>query len=364
MAIVPFNSPARALAKQRSDLLAITARVLDSGWLIHGPEHRAFEAELASYVGTSRALGVASGTDALEIALRAVHEDGDRRRAVVTVANAGGYTSTAARAAGFEVRYCDVDPSSHCMDPRALHAVLDDSVFAVVVTHLYGRAADVLAVRALCESRGIRVVEDCAQSIGARTEQGQTGSLGDIAAFSFYPTKNLGALGDGGAIATSDLYLGERVSLLRQYGWSSKYRITTEGARNSRLDELQAAVLRFRLPHVDAWNERRRWIIERYADAACERIRVLGADGPWHSAHLCVLETHDATELARHLELHDVQTAIHYPIPDHLQPAFATEQFAPLPVTEDLVGRILSLPCFPELEDAEVSQVCGALASY
>lgn len=364
MATVPLNAPGQALSAQRAELLAITARVIDSGWLIHGPEHRAFESELATFLGTTFALGVASGTDALEIALRAVHDDDDRRRTVITVANAGGYTSTAARAAGFEVAYCDVDPASHCLNPAALESVLDDSVFAVVVTHLYGRAADVGAVRALCEPRGIKVIEDCAQSIGARTQQGRAGSLGDIATFSFYPTKNLGALGDGGAIATSDSALGERVGLLRQYGWSSKYRITTQGARNSRLDEVQAAVLRFRLPLVDDWNERRRWIIRQYADAASDRIHVLEAGGPWHSAHLAVVETSDAAELARHLERRDVQTAVHYPIPDHLQRAFATTPPARLPVTENLVGRILSLPCFPELEDAEVGQVCAALASY
>lgn len=219
-------------------------------------------------------------------------------------------------------------------------------------------------MRALCEPRGIKVIEDCAQSIGAQTDRGRTGSLGDIATFSFYPTKNLGALGDGGAIATSDPALGERVSLLRQYGWSSKYRITTPGARNSRLDELQAAILRFRLPQVDDWNERRRWIIRRYADAASDRIRVLEAGGPWHSAHLAVVETHDAARLAGYLEGRDVQTAVHYPVPDNLQPAFAGTPPARLPVTEHLVGRILSLPCFPELSDAEVSQVCAALASY
>ena len=201
------------------------------------------------------------------------------------------------------------------------------------------------------------------QAIGARTPQGAAGSLGDLATFSFYPTKNLGALGDGGAIATSDRELASRVRVLSQYGWTQKYTIGLPGGRNSRMDELQAALLSFRLPLLEEGNLRRRAIVGRYAAAAPASVRVLPADGPDHVAHLAVVVTNDAADLASHLAAAGVQTAVHYPIPDHRQPALGGES-AFLPVTESLTGRVLSLPCFPELTDAEVELTCRALAEY
>lgn len=360
---VPFNSPGRALSIQHGELLALTSRVFDSGWLVHGPEHRAFEDALAEFVGARHALGVASGTDALEIALRSARTD--ERTVVLTVANAGAYATTAARAAGYDVRFCDVDPETHLIDRIALEAALDDRVFAVVVTHLYGRLADVAAIRELCAPRGVTVIEDCAQAIGARGPLGAAGSLGDLATFSFYPTKNLGALGDGGAVTTSDDGLANRVRELRQYGWSEKYLITRTGGRNSRLDELQAAFLAYRLPFVDVWNRTRRGIIVEYGAAAPAAVRVLPAVDETHCGHLAVVITEDAAALARHLSDHGIQTAVHYPVPDHHQPALRSPAGAvSLPQTERLVGRILSLPCFPELTRAEVDQVCEGLASY
>ncbi|HZL04555.1 MAG TPA: DegT/DnrJ/EryC1/StrS family aminotransferase, partial [Coriobacteriia bacterium] len=266
---------------------------------------------------------------------------------------------------GLRVRYTDIDPTSHLLDPAALETVLDDSVGVVVVTHLYGRAADVDAAKALCTPRGIAVLEDCAQAIGVRTPAGLVGSLASVATFSFYPTKNLGALGDGGAIVTQDDALADRLRAARQYGWEGKYTITLPDGRNSRLDEVQAAVLRHRLTLVDETNARRRAIIGRYAAAASERVRVLPADGLEHAAHLAVVETESAAELIAHLGRHEVRTDVHYPVPDHRQPAFAAEYAdIELPVTDALVGRIVSLPCFPELTRNEIEQVCDALASY
>lgn len=359
--IVPLNDLARAARSQQEQLTALITSVVQSGWFVHGPHHRAFEENLAGYLGVDHVLGVASGTDALEIAFRAVATP--ERHTIVTVANAGGYATCAAVSAGLGVRYVDVDPATHTLDPDRLDEELDESVAAVVVTHLYGRIGDVDAVREICQPRGIRVVEDCAQSIGARVGHRLGGSLADIATFSFYPTKNLGALGDGGAIATSDDQLADSVRALRQYGWTKKYHSGILGGKNSRLDEIQAAILGFRLRRVDEGNERRREIISRYAEASPMSVRVLEAAGAHHSGHLAVVETGDAAGLAAHLDAHGVQSGVHYPVPDHLQPT-AVETSAHLPVTERLVGRILSLPCFPELTDDEVGIVCAALRHY
>lgn len=360
---VPFNDLRPALGAQRDELLAIIAHVLDAGMLIQGPEHQAFEQELAQYIGATYALGVGNGTDALEIAFRAL-KDGDRRT-IVTVANAGGFSTAAARAVGLDVRYCDVDPTTHCLDPDSLESCLNDSVLAVVITHLYGHTVDVKAITDICTLRGIRVVEDCAQSIGARTDQGAAGTFGDLATFSFYPVKNLGALGDGGAIVTSDEELASRVRELRQYGWSDRNVVSSRYGKNSRLDEIQAAVLRYRLPRVDAWNARRRQIVGAYEDASPASVRVLPARTQSHSAHLAVVETGDARDLADHLSRWRVGTSVHYPIPDHLQRVFSTYGDAvSLPVTERLVGRILSLPCFPEMTDQQIAQVCTGLQAY
>lgn len=227
--MIPLNDLARAARGEADELSDLVSAVIDSGWFVHGPHHRQFEESLARYLGVGRVLGVASGTDALELTFRAVATP--QRDTIVTVANAGGYTTCAAVAAGLKVRYVDVDPQTHTLAVAGLSDALDSNVVAVVVTHLYGRLGDVDGVRRLCESRGIRVVEDCAQSIGARFDGRMGGALGDVATFSFYPTKNLGGLGDGGAIATSDDRLAERIEGLRQYGWTEKYRSTMPGTQ-------------------------------------------------------------------------------------------------------------------------------------
>ena len=360
---LPLNDLSRELASSRDDLQTLIGQVADSGWLVQGPQHAAFETELAAYLGTEHALGVASGTDALELALRAVVPS--ERLVVVTAANCGGYTTTAARRAGFTVRYADVDPMSHLLTAETLATVLDETVGAVVVTHLYGRAADVGAVRTVCAPLGIKVVEDCAQALGARTPDGPVGSLADVAALSFYPTKNLGALGDGGAVATRSAETADAIRELRQYGWRGKYTIARDGGRNSRLDELQAAVLRARLPRLDDWNARRREIVTTYAAQASGKLTVLPAVGPGHVAHLAVVVTRDRSALQAHFDGRFIRSDVHYPIPDHRQPAIAREYAeVHLPVTERLAGQVLSVPVFPELRRDEVERVCEALESF
>lgn len=360
---VPFNDLKRASEAQASRLDEIAAAVIGSGWFVHGPHHAQFERDLAEYLGVPHALGVASGTDALELALRAVATS--ERDVVVTVANAGGYTSCAAVAAGLRPRYCDVDPETLLISTEHLAALLDEQVAAVVVTHLYGRMADVAAVKALCHPLGIRAIEDCAQCLGARDQVGPAGAQGDLATFSFYPTKNLGALGDGGAIATSDPELAATIHSLRQYGWrAGKYRVEDPSGRNSRLDELQAAFLSFRLTLLEEGNRRRRDIISRYAAAASALVRCLPADDEGHAGHLAVVVADDAAALRAHLDAAGIRTDVHYPVADHEQPAWQQFRTELLPVTEGLTGRILSLPCFPELTDGEVEHICLALSTY
>lgn len=358
---VPLNDLARVSALQQQALVAVAADVIGSGWYIRGPKVRQWEHDLAGFIGVSDVVGVANGTDALELALRSVATQ--ERRVVVTAANAGGYTSCAARAAGLVPRYADIDPQTLLLDPRDVERVLDGDVAAVVVTHLYGRAADVAPFRRLCAENGTALIEDCAQSIGARTPEGVTGSLGDLATFSFYPTKNLGALGDGGAVATSNADLAARVRALSQYGWARKYSVDLPGGRNSRMDELQAAVLSYRLKSLPEANQRRRDIISRYVDSAPDSVRVLPAEGAHHVAHLAVVVTDAPEVLAEHLATFGIETEVHYPVPDHRQPGLRPDS-AHLPVTDSLTGRVLSLPCFPEMTEQEIDRVTEALRSY
>ena len=334
--------------------------MLNSGWVVLGPEVRSFEEELASYVGVGHATSVGNGTDALTIALTALgcgHGD-----MVVTVANAGGYATTAIRNVGAIPVYVDVDPTTALMSVDSLSVALEPGVKVVVVTHLFGAMAPVQQIVDLCHEREIKVLEDCAQAIGAERDGRRAGSIGDAAAFSFYPTKNLGALGDGGAITTDDAILAEAVRSLRQYGWEGKYTVGRTGGRNSRLDELQAAVLRVRLPVLDAGNARRRDIHRRYAEAtSCP---VFGVDDASFVAHLAVLDVPDRVRARASLGEAGITTDIHYPIPDHQQPVTADHRIAgSLATTERLAERILTVPCFPELTDEEVARVCDGLSA-
>ncbi len=358
---IPFNALGRATAAVRPALDAAIARVVDSGWYVLGPEHDAFEAELAAYVGVHEAIGVGNGTDALQLALTALGVD--RGDAVLTAANAGGYASTAARSIGAVPVYADVDASSLLLTVATLEDAithLDAAPKAVVVTHLFGMMAEVASIVEWAHARGIAVVEDCAQALGARTDGRMAGSVADVATASFYPTKNLGALGDGGAVLTSRPELAVAARELRQYGWESKYRASRPAGRNSRLDELQAAILRVKLPLLDGWNERRRELHSRFQAAAPSSVRFVHSATERFTAHLCVVEVDDRAGARDLLVDRGVRTDVHYPIPDHLQPLVAGEAPA-LPVTERAADHILSLPLFPELTEQEIDRVCAAL---
>jgi dTDP-3-amino-2,3,6-trideoxy-4-keto-D-glucose/dTDP-3-amino-3,4,6-trideoxy-alpha-D-glucose/dTDP-2,6-dideoxy-D-kanosamine transaminase len=359
---VPTNNLGRGFEEQRAEIESALLGVASSGWYVHGRKHSAFEAAFAEFLGVRHCLGVGNGTDALELALRAV-DDRPERILVVTAANAGGYTSSAARSSGLVPIYADVDETTLCLSARTVEPVLSDQVRAVVITHLYGRLADVELLAALCRDRGVPLIEDCAQAVGARRNGRRAGAFGTMGTFSFYPTKNLGALGDGGAVSTDDDAIAERIRSLRQYGWDTKYVVARSGGRNSRLDEMQAAVLLARLPRVDEWNQRRRTIIGRYLEAAGgTSLRVLPADGADHAGHLAVATTERRDETRALLAAAGVATEVHYPIPDHWQGIVAPTRPPSLTVTEWAVNRVLSLPCFPQLLDKEVELVCAEIS--
>jgi aminotransferase EvaB len=360
---VPFNDPAREVRALGGAVEAAVASVVSSGWYVMGPQHDAFESEFAAYCGANHCLGVANGTDALEIALRAVGCGPGSE--VVTVANAGMYTTAACVAIGATPVFVDVEPDTLQLAADGLEAALSPTTRAIVVTHLYGKMANVAPVLELAHSRRIPLIEDCAQAHGATRNGKRAGSLGDIAAFSFYPTKNLGALGDGGALITNDDDLAGCVRRLRQYGWDSKYHAVEPGGRNSRLDEMQAAVLRVKLPRLDEWNERRRAVASRYREALrATELTLLHEPAPDFVAHLCVGLHPDRDRFCERLAADGVDTAVHFPIPDHRQPALSAALWraGALDVTESAAGELVSLPCYPGLTDDEVDWVCDTLA--
>jgi dTDP-4-amino-4,6-dideoxygalactose transaminase len=349
------------------DLASAVRRVIDSHWYVLGQEVTAFEQEFAAYVGTSECVSVANGTDALELGLLALGVSrGDR---VACVANAGFYGSTALHAIGAQPIYVDIDPASSNMCAASFEEVLAGRPKAVIVTHLYGRMADIETLGRMAREAGVAVVEDCAQSHGARRNGRVSGSLGDIGCFSFYPTKNLGALGDGGAVTCRDAELAGRLKTLRQYGWSTKYAVSTPHGRNSRLDEMQAAVLRAKLPLLDGWNTERRRIAARYHEGLSKLpLDLPGPIGEDFVAHLYVLrlrETGQRQPLRAHLQAHGVATDVHYPIPDHRQTAYPAPAAGPsLDATERACERVLTLPCFPGMSDEQVGQVIEAVRSF
>jgi dTDP-4-amino-4,6-dideoxygalactose transaminase len=340
-------------------------RVLESGWYVLGRENEAFDAEFARFCGVGHCIGVANGTDAIELGLRAMSvREGSR---VITVANAGYYTATALGAIGAIPVYADIDGETRLMNLNHLaDLVANGGIDAVVITHLFGLLHDMEAVLRITDPSGIPVLEDCAQAHGARRGGRRAGSFGAAASFSFYPTKNLGALGDGGAVVTGDADVARRVRQLRQYGWEGKYKVSALGARNSRLDELQAAILRAKLPFVDSWNSRRREIATRYStEISNPRVSCPQIFGEEYVGHLYVVTCDDRQSLSQHLSAAGIGTDIHYPVPDHRQAA-VSHAFSSvhLPITEELAGKILTLPCYPELLDHEVARVIAAINEW
>ncbi len=370
MPIQPADPRANYLA-HRDEVIAAFERVLQDGHYILGPEVAAFEAEFAAYLGLTHGIGVASGTDALRVGLTALGVGpGD---AVLTVSHTAVATVAAIEMAGATPILVDIDESTYCMSPRSLAETIaatkgSHRLKAVVPVHLYGQPADMTSICSIASENGLIVLEDCAQAHGAEIGGRKVGSFGDAAAFSFYPTKNLGALGDGGLIVTSRDGVAEQARVTREYGWRRRY-ISDQVGVNSRLDELQAALLRVMLRHLDAGNERRRQIAAAYTSRLSGSACVLPQpiEGTHHVYHQYVIRSPRRDQLRALLAEKGVNTLVHYPAPVHLQPAYQGRiALAPggLPVTKRVCNEILSLPMHPQLSDGDVEAVCEALLSF
>ncbi|WP_433240089.1 DegT/DnrJ/EryC1/StrS family aminotransferase [Streptosporangium sp. CA-135522] len=362
---ISINDLGRHASSTETAVRSSVERVLRSGWYILGKDGEAFEQDFAQYCGTNHCIGVANGTDAIELGLRALGIGAGSR--VATVANAGLYTTTALMALGAEPVFVDVDHGTKLMDLAHLERIVSEGgLDAVVVTHLFGLLHDMEAVLEITARAGVPAFEDCAQSHGARRGGRRAGSFGTAASFSFYPTKNLGALGDGGAVVTDDPQVAQRVRRLRQYGWDSKYHASLRGGRNSRLDEIQAAILRAKLPLLDGWNGRRRDIATRYSrEIIHPRVQCPPVYGEEFVSHLYVVVCDDREALRAHLAASSILTDVHYPVPDYRQPALADlGDRAGLPVTDDLAASILTLPCYPELSNEEVTRVISCITTW
>jgi dTDP-3-amino-2,3,6-trideoxy-4-keto-D-glucose/dTDP-3-amino-3,4,6-trideoxy-alpha-D-glucose/dTDP-2,6-dideoxy-D-kanosamine transaminase len=361
---VPLNDPGRLNAALQEELEAAIQRVVRSGRYVLGEEVSAFEEAFAAFCGTRHCIGVGNGTDALELALRGLElGPGDQ---IATVANAGMYATAAIMAVGARPLYIDIEPVSMNMSAASLEQRVGETTKAVIATHLYGQLAAMEELRTVAQRTGLSLIEDCAQAHGAERDGRRAGSYGDVGCYSFYPTKNLGALGDGGAVVTNDGDLGERLIALRQYGWRQRFVSTPPLGRNSRLDEIQAAVLLVKLQHLPEWNAERRAVIARYGERLAEHglllPRISGQD---HAAHLCVVRTEVRDQLQKHLRQHGIDAAVHYPLPDYRQPSIVAiiGEGEALPETEAATARILSLPCFSGISEPEMEAVIAAVQS-
>lgn len=371
---IPFADPHAAYARRRDEILTAVAASLDSGRYILGPEVEAFENEFATWLGSARAIGCGSGTDALELALRALGVGPGK--AVFTVSHTAVATVAAIERAGGVPVLVDIDAATYTMDPASLEeAVLaikkrhQELAPAVVIpVHIYGHPCDMDAIGAIASRYGLAVLEDCAQAHGARYKGRMVGTMGDAAAFSFYPTKNLGALGDGGGVATNSATLADEMLALRQYGWKQRY-ISAFPGINSRLDPLQAAILRIQLRHLEADNAARKRVATLYAAALQESGLFLPQAASWADPvfHLYVVRcSEDRNTFMDFLRQEGIGTAVHYPQPVHLQPAYRNRTLTPysLAVTERVMNGLVSLPMFPQLGEDTVEQIAAAVLKW
>jgi dTDP-4-amino-4,6-dideoxygalactose transaminase len=367
--IIPQADPGAGYRAQQAEIDAAVARALGSGWYILGKEGEAFEQEFAQWLGTTRAVGCANGTDALALILRGLGIG--EGCTVATVSHTAVATVAAIEMVGATPLLLDIDPDTYTMDPDELAAVLEDPppglppIRATIAVHLYGQACDLDPMLAACEEAGVALIEDCAQAHGATLNGRKLGTMGNAAAFSLYPTKNLGALGDGGVLATDDFELADRIAAIRQYGWKERYVSSMVGV-NSRLDEVQAAILRVKLTALDAGNARRRAIADAYDAALAGGPLTPPARRPdsGHVFHQYVLRTGARAEVQARLRVDGVGTGIHYPVPVHLQSAYQGRTVlgpAGCAETTRAAQEVVSLPMYPELTDEQVERICGAL---
>lgn len=339
--------------------------VLDRGWYILGQEVRAFEEEFAAYIGVAQGIGVGSGTEAIHLALAACGiGPGDE---VITVSHTAVATVAAINQTGATPVLVDIEPSYYTLDPNLIEKATTPRTKAILAVHLYGQAVNLQAILAIARKQGLKVIEDCAQAHGALYQGRRLGSWGDLACFSFYPTKNLGALGDGGMVVTSDPYLAGQVRLLREYGWAERY-VSHIPGWNSRLDEMQAAILRVKLRYLDSDNDRRARLAQQYDRelATCGLTMPRQRPEATHVYHLYAVLAPRRDELQAFLKTRGIGALIHYPVPVHLQPAYRGGPGSGnhLPVTERVANQVLSLPLYPELSQEDIKQVIAAVQVF
>lgn len=359
--MIPQADPARRIARFRSEIDAAIDRVVSGPHYILGPAVEDFEASFAAYVGVEHCIGVASGTDALALALRSLGiGPGDE---VITVALTFCGTAQAILHCGAEPRFVDVDPVTRCIDPRSIEAAITPKTAAIIPVHLFGQPADMPRLMEIADRHGLAVVEDCAQAHGASIDGRKVGSYGHASAFSFYPTKNLGCIGDGGAVVTNDSGLAARLSSLRHYGWEGEGRISRALGFNSRLDEIQAAILSVMLSHLDEGNAERRSLAREYHHA----LEGLGLELPMHDRgavyHQYAIACEHRDHLCSRLRQVGIGTSVHYSPPLHLHPAFLDCANDVLPNSESLAMRLLSLPIQPELVSDKIPFISQSIAN-
>lgn len=354
---IPFNmlKPLHELLKD--EISTAMQRVADSGWYILGPEVEAFEKEFADYHAVPYVVGVATGTDAIELALRAGGiQAGDE---VITVAHTAMATVSAIESIGATPILVDIDPRRFTIDPQRVSEAITAKTRAIVAVHLYGQPADLTLLKSVADEYGILLIEDCAQAHGAKYKGKKVGTIGDFGTFSFYPTKNMGAYGDGGAIITHSAEMADRLQKLRNYGQTTRYTHQSRGT-NSRLDEMQAAILRVKLAHLDEHNQRRRDIAAIYDELLQGVVTPYVSPEVEHVYHLYVIRHPERDELMEKLKEVGIGTLIHYPTPIHLQESHRDlgMGIGSLPETEKAAQEIVSLPMYIGLSDEDVRFIC------
>lgn len=362
---VEFLDLNAAYTELKTDIDAAVSRVIGSGWFILGEEVEAFEKAFASYCETSHAVGVANGLEALVLALRALDIGaGDE---VIVPSNTYIATWLAVSEVGAKPVPVEPDPGTHNIDPSRIAAAITAKTRAIIAVHLYGQSADLDPILSIARAHDLALVEDAAQAHGARYNGRRIGGHGDIVCWSFYPAKNLGAMGDGGAVTTNDPDLADRIRLLGNYGSRKKYYNEIRGI-NSRLDALQAAVLQVKLAHLDTWNERRRQIAKLYSEAFADAGLGLPVQPAWAEPvwHLYVVRCPDRASLLAHLEEAGIRTQMHYPLAPAQQPAYQAEArtLQESPIAEQLASEVLSLPIGPHQSSADTERVIEAVRSY
>lgn len=367
VSLIPPFSLQRQNRLLSGELKGAISRVIKKSNFILGEEVEAFEAEFAAYIGVKYAVGVGSGTDALFLSLMSLGiGPGDE---VITVSNTAVPTCSAISIAGAKPVFVDIEKNYYTMNTRQVEASISTRTKAIIPVHLYGQAAEMDSLRKIADKHSLAIIEDACQAHGTEYKGKKAGSLGLLGAFSFYPTKNLGCFGDGGLITTSDESLARKLKMLRFYGMEDKktYWHPIKGV-NSRLDEVQAAILRTKLPYLDSWNDRRRQIAALYNNLLPQEFIKLPPEPSYsrHNYHLYAIRAEKRNELQSYLHKNKTITAIHYALPVHLQGAYSELGYkkGALPVTEEYAGQILSLPMFPELKDSEIEYVCMGIRAF